>query len=289
MIRYQFLRFPQGKSKAVTLSYDDGPCQDIRFSKVLNNYGLKCTFNLNSSSLGQTRMTTDEVVEHILKPGHEVAVHGHFHRASGTLRPIEGIREVLDNRMELEQTFEMIIRGMAYPDSGIRHFANGANYECIRNYLKELDIAYARTLGGDNDLFEIPRDWYAWMPTAHHNNPQILDYIDKFVNIDLEDSSLYIDSRRPCLFYMWGHSYEFDEYDNWEHLDVICKKISRKEDIWYATNMEIYNYVTAYNSLVYSADGTRVYNPSLYTIWFDVDRKLYAIRPGETIVCENIL
>ena len=63
----------------------------------------------------------------------------------------------------------------------------------------------------------------------------------------------------------------------------ICEKISNKNDIWYATNMEIYEYVTSYNSLIYSANGSKVYNPTLVEIWFDVDGVLYFIRPGETI------
>ena len=286
-MRYQFLRFPEGKSKAVTFSYDDGIRQDIRFSEILNKYGLKCTFNLNSSTLRKnTGLTKEEVMEYILEKGHEVAVHGSNHRAEGTLRPIEGIRDVLDCRLELEETYETIIRGMAYPDSGITYFTNNANYECVKNYLKELDIVYSRTLSGDNDSFELPQDWYAWMPTAHHNNPHIFEYIEKFTNINLEDKKTYGAKRQPRLFYLWGHSYEFDTHDNWDHIEKICKELSGKEDTWYATNMEIFNYVTAYNSLIYSADGKIVYNPTLHTIWIDVDRKLYSVKSGEIIVIE---
>jgi hypothetical protein len=62
------------------------------------------------------------------------------------------------------------------------------------------------------------------------------------------------------LFYIWGHSFEFDRNDNWQHLEDICGVLANKEDIWYATNIEIYEYVKAYDALVYSADGKRVYN-----------------------------
>ena len=37
-----------GKLKAVTFSYDDGVTQDIRFIEMLDRYGLKGTFNINS-------------------------------------------------------------------------------------------------------------------------------------------------------------------------------------------------------------------------------------------------
>jgi peptidoglycan/xylan/chitin deacetylase (PgdA/CDA1 family) len=37
-----------GKKKAVTFSFDDGVMQDIRVIEILDKYGLKGTFNLNS-------------------------------------------------------------------------------------------------------------------------------------------------------------------------------------------------------------------------------------------------
>ena len=40
--------FPGQKPKALTLSYDDGICQDIRLTGLLRKSGLKATFNLNS-------------------------------------------------------------------------------------------------------------------------------------------------------------------------------------------------------------------------------------------------
>ena len=62
-----------------------------------------------------------------------------------------------------------------------------------------------------------------------------------------------------------------------------CERIGGKDDIWYATNMEIYNYVSAYNSLSFSADATRVFNPTLLTVWFEMDGKTYEVKSGETI------
>lgn len=50
-MRYCFLRFPEGKFKAVTLSYDDGVHADIRFAGILDKYGMKGTFNINSGFL----------------------------------------------------------------------------------------------------------------------------------------------------------------------------------------------------------------------------------------------
>lgn len=283
-MRYRFLRFPGGLFKAVTFSYDDGIRHDIRLAETLKRYDMKCTFNINSGFIaengGEYHLSVQEIQEHILNNGHEMAVHGEYHRAPGKQRPIDGIQDVLNCRLALERQFGIIVRGMAYPDSGITAFANGANYADIRRYLQDLDIAYSRTLGGDNDRFELPNDWLAWIPTAHHDNPHIFEYIEKFCTLD---ENGYCAAMTPKLFYLWGHSYEFENNNNWDHLEKICEQLSGRQDVWYATNMEIYDYVNAYNRLVYSADGHTVYNPSLLSIWFSVDGEIHCIGSGETI------
>ena len=283
-MRYVFMRFPEGKGKCVTLSYDDARKSDIRLSNLLQKYGLKCTFNVTGEKFRSPKdhLTANEIKEYIIDRGHEVALHNYNHRASGTLRPIEGIREALENRTELEQEFDMIIRGMAYPDSGIQYFANpDYTYEKVKNYLTELDIAYARTTVPDKN-FNLPTDWHNWKPTTHHDRDNPLELIDQFLSIDLSEN-VYVAARRSRLFYLWGHSFEFDNKNNWDHGEEVFKKLSGHDDIWYATNIEIYDYVQAYNSLVYSADGTKIYNPTLKTIWLDIDKKLYEIKSGETI------
>ena len=284
-MRYRFLRFPEGKFKAVTFSYDDGLHADIRLAKRLSDCGMKATFNLCSGLMsdidGQHYLSANDVREHILPLGHEIAVHGHSHSAPGLCRPIEIIDEVLTCRRNLEVEFDRIVRGMAYPDSGIKILTGGKNKEQIKEILKSLDICYARTTLDDRS-FELPNDLYEWSATAHHTDPKIMEYIDEFLS--LNERKLYCSRRWPKLMYIWGHSAEFDNQNNWELLDEICDKLSHREDIWYATNMEICDYMKAYDSLVFSADGKKVYNPSLIKLWFDIDGKLYSISSGETLV-----
>ena len=281
-MKYNFLRFPGGREKAVTLSYDDGTVDDIRFTETINRYGLKCTFNLIGSNLAQEKgMTVDFVRTEILGKGHEVANHGYEHRAQGLVRRVEAIRDILRSREYLEEIFGIIVRGMAFPDRSVNRFSTPDVFEEVRQSLKDLDIVYARNAGGDNDQFCLPESWYHWNPTAHHKNPQLMEYIDKFLSLEL--SKLYRASREPRLFFLWGHAFEYERTHGWDLLERICQKLAGHEEIWYATNMEIYEYVTAYRSLIYSADGTIIYNPTLYEIWFDIDGTLYSIKPGQTL------
>ena len=94
------MRFPGGKSKAFTLSYDDGFEPDIRLMKILKKYHLKGTFNLNSGMFGQDytvyylnrtyrRLDREQVTRLYAYSGMEVAVHGLTH-AGLTEIPVSG-------------------------------------------------------------------------------------------------------------------------------------------------------------------------------------------------------
>ena len=282
-MKYRFLRFPGGKPKALTFSYDDGCRQDKETARILSEYGVKGTFNINSGYVGASDwyLTADEIREHIISRGFEIAVHGDYHIAPGMVRAIDGIKDCLNCRLKLEKEFGGIIRGMAYPNSGITRMHNGADYETIKKYLKDLDIVYSRSLSGENNRFDLPSDWYNWIPTMHHDNANSLKWAQEFVDLKLEEG--FTAYRFPKLMYVWGHSYEFEQRNNWSHLNDLLKILSGKEDIWYATNIEIYEYVEAYERLVSSANGNVIYNPTAKTIWFTVDGEYYKLAPGETL------
>lgn len=284
-MRYRFMRFPEGKTKAVTLSYDDGLATDLKLCGILDRHGMKCTLNVNSRWLVDEEngwnITKAQLKEAVLANGHEIAVHGAQHIAPGKARPIDALKDALECRHGLEQLTGRIIRGMAYPDSGITAFCNGATYAGVKQYLTELDIAYARSLAGDNNRFMMPSDWHNWSPTAHHKNPQVMDWAKQFVAINVNGQ--YDPERYPRLFYLWGHAYEFDRENAWPLLEELCQTLGHKDDTWYATNMEIYEYTAAYDALIFSVDSTIIHNPTSRTVWFDQDKKLYVIHPGQTL------
>ena len=279
---YRFMCYPGGVRRAVTFSYDDGCMDDLRLAEIFDRYKLKGTFNINSHRLVSGGGLGVEDINNLISRGHEIAVHGKFHKANGITGIAQGIRDVLDCREELEQYTGKLIRGMAYPDTGITNFANGTTYNDVRTYLSQLGIVYSRTLGGDNNSFLLPADWYAWMPTCHHEKSDIFKFIDEFLSLDLENN--YSALRHPRLFYIWGHAYEFSCNNNWDRIEKICELLGNRDDIWYATNIEIYEYVNAYNSLIWSANGNMVYNPTLTDVWFIDENKRYKVPSGETIV-----
>ena len=34
------------------------------------------------------------------------------------------------------------------------------------------------------------------------------------------------------MMYVWGHSYEFTDHDNWEVMENFCRRMGGREDIW---------------------------------------------------------
>ena len=119
-----FMRFPEGRAKTLTFSYDDGVVQDIRFVEILNKYGMKGTFNVNSGAYAPeipnpakpTRRMTEKQVTELFGDGrHEVAVHSLTHPFLETLTPSAVAYEVIKDRENLEKQFGKIVRGMAYP------------------------------------------------------------------------------------------------------------------------------------------------------------------------------
>ncbi|HEX9024962.1 MAG TPA: polysaccharide deacetylase, partial [Clostridium sp.] len=58
---------------------------------------------------------------------------------------------------------------------------------------------------------------------------------------------------------------------------------SHNNSIWYATNIEIIDYLKALDNLRYSADCGIVHNPTSISLWISVDEKNIEIKSGETI------
>ena len=122
MFEEKYMRFPEGKAKAITFSYDDGVKTDKKLIEIFNKYGLKATFNLNSRLFDcenwHGRMDEAETYKTFSGSGHEVAIHGARHIFLNKVPLPEAVNEVLTCRTYLEEKFGRIVRGMAYAYNG---------------------------------------------------------------------------------------------------------------------------------------------------------------------------
>lgn len=280
----KFLRFPGGKAKVLTLSYDDGVEQDIRMVDILRKAGIKCTFNINAGCffpedgvhpVGKIhrRMTATQCKELYTEDVCEVAVHGYNHTFLPNMDSATICCEIIDDRRDLEALFGKQIHGMAYP--------YGRTDDTVCKVLELCGIYYARTVVS-TEKFTIPAtkaEWLRLPATCHHKNPKLKELCDTF----LESAP----RQQPEMFYLWGHTYEFDEKDNWDVIEKFAEKMKGHDDIWYATNMDVYQAWADFQALETSADGKMVYNPGLRSVWFRVFRgNTYEVKPGQTVTIE---
>lgn len=279
--------FPGGKYKVLTMSYDDGKFADKRLVSIFNKYGIKGTFNVNSGLFGDgMRMDSSEWPE--LYKGHEVATHTVTHPTIARCPDTQIVMEYLEDRKYIESVMGYPVRGHAYP--------NGSYSKRVEDIIKTLGIKYGRVVGdyysevyatsqaakecgcsvvGDTNGFAFPENYYAWKPTCHHNH-NLLEFGRTFKNLNKK--------QHLFMMYVWGHSYEFDNDNNWELIEEFCEMMSGCDDIWYATNIEIVDYMEAYDRLQFAADLSFVYNPSFQTVWIIVNDKNVVEIPGGATV-----
>lgn len=227
--------------KILTLSFDDGITQDIRFIEILNKYGLKCTFNLNSELLGDNgflnikgkRISHQKIAPELIKDiykGHEVAAHTLTHPNLTTLPPEEVVRQVEEDVRNLSELVGYAVQGFAYPCGGINY--NKAVARLIEN---KTTVKYARTIVHSYN-FDLQNDLYVFKPTLSltKDKDKLLALCEEFLNNSPD---------KLQLFYIWGHSYELDVDDDWEFFENVCQLLSGREDIYYCTNIEAFEYI----------------------------------------------
>lgn len=278
---YKRTRFPGFKAKAITLSYDDAVEQDIRLIEIMKKNGIKGTFNINTGLFspedkvfpeGQVhrRMSKKTAYDLYLENDMEIAVHAYSHPRLEALPSVEVCNEVLKDREDIEAQTGKITRGMAYP--------YGSTSQTVVDCLKACGILYSRTTQTTMQ-FSIAEDWLRLPATCHHKNPELMNLAKNFVDLQV--------TNEPALFYLWGHSYEFDMDNNWHVIEEFCDFVGNRDDVWYATNIEIFEYLEAYKQLKTSVDGNTVYNPTNTELFFNVEGKNYSLLPGETLHIES--
>lgn len=278
MVMYKTLRFPNFRLKALTLSYDDGVVYDRKLIEILDRYGLKCTFNLNSGLFAKTsgenrRLTKAEAVDLYKNSCHEVALHGFNHLSLAEVDRARAALDVCKDREELEATFGRIVKGLAY--------ANGSYSDAVAETLKKCGVNYARTVVQTGD-FLLPEDWLKFHPTCHHTNENLMAYAERFLSFQDDWNA------RAKLFYVWGHSYEFEDNNNWNVIEEFARKLGGKDDVWYATNGRIFDYVSAYNSLIYSMNGDTIKNPTCIDVYLNFNGVKVLVKAGETVKIKSV-
>jgi peptidoglycan/xylan/chitin deacetylase (PgdA/CDA1 family) len=267
------ISWPGGKARCLVLSFDDGLSEDRLLVALFNKYHLKGTFHLNSGRFGQkvfwlsghdrVYVTSNEVAS--LYAGHEIACHTVNHPDLPKI-PLKGLDyEVGKDRSNLENLAGYEVHGLAYP--------MGLFTKPMLPRLDALGIHYARTVK-NTGKFWLPSNLLTWNPTTHFQ--AATNFIKRFFDAPPESAP---------LFFIWGHSWEIGKTNDavgWKRMDDLCASLSGHDDTWYASCIEVSDYLKAANALSNLPSGL-VTNPShSVSVWRYSGSNLIVIAPGET-------
>lgn len=222
-------KYPNSCLKAVTFSFDDGINNDIKVVELLNKYGLKATFNINTGKANHDdkwyfeekevyHLTMDEMK--ILYKGHEVASHSYSHPHIEKLTHEQKCEEIKKDIKNIETCFNQKVKGFISP--------YGVRDDDLFLAMKENNIKFGRGVTSTHS-FDIPSNLLDYQPSLRMFEKDFDKVIDEFINLK--------PIKKQVLF-IWTHSYEINTNERWTEFENLLKKLSQQEDIYFSTNSE---------------------------------------------------
>ena len=205
--------------KIVSLSFDDGTIYDKRFIGLLNKYGLRATFNLNSGLDDFIWYYEDKPIRRLnleeskdIYNGHEVASHSLTHPYFSSLDEKRQIQEVEEDILNLEKIFSRKIEGFAFPFID----QTEANIQVVKN---NIDLKYIRCSIFTEKI--LPKDRYHVGINALYDDKDIYEKLERYKSNILPNS----------LFVIAGHSYEFEVKNDWEKIEKLLKYLKENDEL----------------------------------------------------------
>ena len=260
--------WPNGKQKAFVLTYDDGVLQDVRLVLLLNRYGLKGTFNLNSrlmeqefawqhERIGPVRRLPLSVAAHLYQ-GHEVASHTCTHPDLQGMGRDGLLYELGHDKFRLEQLTGKPVLGFGVPFDYYD--------DQVAEVARELGFVYARG-SGETRSYALNADAFHQDAGMFHLNPELGAFVDGFLTTEQELAC--------CI--LVGHSYDLDAEQLWEPMEAMFARVSRAEDVLSMTHLELVEYLQAMERA--EIVGDTIYNHSDRPLWFTINGTVCRVDP----------
>ena len=260
--------YPQGKRKAFNITYDDGVMQDLRFVELMNRYGLKGTFNLNSELMrtgfawihpnGMEVKRLDVDTARWLYRGHEIASHTLTHPYMHDLSEEALMRQLGQDKHDLEEMLGVEVAGFAVP---FDYYS-----PMIADCAKRCGFEYAR-MSEFSRNYTPCRDYWFWKTGFYHIEPGLESFVAGFLETDEE----------LAVCQIVGHSYDLDAERLWGTMDGILRRVSRDPEVWSCTNLELVRYLKSMEQAELR-DGV-IRNHSDNELWFEADGRVICLPP----------
>ena len=221
----------------VTTSWDDGHENDARLAGLLTRYNMKGTFYVTKNY--KKPLSPEKIIE--ISRNHEIGAHTLNHPILTQISLKEAEKEITGSKIYLENLVHKSVNMFCYP--------SGKFNEGIKQVIKKSGFVAARTCKTGN--FEFPHDSYEWQISMHLSNgsplltsTMILKNklpLKTFFDWELRAKYLFnLALNRGGIFHIWGHSWEFEEKNEWEKLERVIRYLANRKAVLYKTNGEIF-------------------------------------------------
>lgn len=272
---HNLMRFPGFKYKAVTVGCDVNLREYIKRTKNFLGSRLRGTLYLDLGS--ETNLNNlffdDEIFVRLAKTEAEIAACYDCDDIQDKFSDDTFISDLIKRRIFLERRFDKIVKGAAV--------ATVKNLDCVcSEIVSKCGFRYAETVK-QTEKFDLPKDWFDWAPTATNENLKLLELVEEFLSAN---ESKYFWFNEPKLFCYREHGVLSYDEESLKRVRKLEERIGNKDDIWYATHGEIFEYVRAFERLEFSSDGTFVYNPNAIDVYIKyIGNKNIVVPSGKTI------
>jgi peptidoglycan/xylan/chitin deacetylase (PgdA/CDA1 family) len=282
--RIKYNLYPNGANKAVTFSIDDGKAEDAQAVEILNQHGLKGTFHLVPTWLGNNAYVNQSQVPELYS-GHEVAAHGNTHSRIEEQTPSAYSADLLASQTALKALTGYDIRGYAYPFGGITNTVTPPLITIgeVKERLKAAGIVYARnTLILNN--YNLPSDFLSWGMQVRVG-PASTATLNAFEKAAAFKALSEQDTMQ--VFMVFTHANEIEGYtqngktnSGWDLFDELCAELSGSNGIWYASCIDIADYADAASKIRVGAKTGTVKNTGGSSVWVTLNGCITELEPG---------
>ena len=288
--------FPGWVRKSVSFTIDDGNiAMDEKFLSIVKPAGIKGTFNLCTP----LKKNMSDADYRRFYHGYEIANHcrRHPHAFSATRNPTVTSRpfdeETADKKLAYptdEEGFYRIFsrtwnyfiatddKYMSLVDDCTRELEAVFGKGSVRDYVwpfgdqanpalfERLASHGFRSIRATGDVddstgFALPKDRMCWSYNA--SNRSLRKIADKY--------ALYPDDGELKLFCFGVHSIDFDRDENWDDLVYFCDTYGNRDDFWYASMGEIFDYEDAVRAI--RIEEKEIVNDSPIDLYIKIDGK----------------
>jgi peptidoglycan-N-acetylglucosamine deacetylase len=230
--------------KLITTSWDDGFPSDLRLADLLGKYKMQGTFYIPRQNSEHRVMTEMELVD--LSVNFEIGGHTLNHRSlkKSSEKEIEyevkGSFEWLNGILEKPPVSFCLPYGQYSNQSLDIIYRTGYKYIRTTELLSPSEASFLShtTL----QLFDHSRLTYFKHLVKHGRLKNLGLWIRGGCSDDhfrlLDNYLEYVDRNEGCI-HLWGHSWEIEEYQLWQRLELILKHISNQRGFQYVKNRDL--------------------------------------------------